>query len=145
MKSKLGLIGDNKDDLKLINSLLNWMEKNKADYTNTFCYLMDIPIEDEIYNDKSFTEWVKAWNNRSTLNNSNKENQFQLMKKVNPIIIPRNYQVENALNTAKLGNLNPMKKLLYVIKKPYDNQDNIIDYQKPPVSTNEKYQTFCGT
>ena len=33
MRDKLGLFGDNKDDKKLINDLLNWMEKNKTDYT----------------------------------------------------------------------------------------------------------------
>ena len=93
MKSKLGLVGDNKDDLKMINSLLNWMEKNKADYTNTFCYLMGNSIGDETYKDKSFEDWIKAWKNRSSLNNSDKEKQVELMKKNNPVIIPRNHKV----------------------------------------------------
>ena len=29
------------------------------------------------------------------------------------------------------------------LKKPYNNQDNIIDYQSP--SSDNNYQTFCGT
>ena len=41
MRDKLGLFGKSKDDKKLIDDLLTWMEKNKADYTNTFCYLMN--------------------------------------------------------------------------------------------------------
>ena len=40
MRDKLGLFGEDKDDLELINNLLNWMKSNQADYTNTFCNLM---------------------------------------------------------------------------------------------------------
>jgi uncharacterized protein YdiU (UPF0061 family) len=145
MKSKLGLIGDNKDDLKLVNSLLNWMEESKADYTNTFCYLMDMPIKDEIYNDKRFIEWVQAWNNRSTLNNSNKENQIQFMKKVNPVIIPRNHKVETALSDANKNNYETLYKLLSVIQNPYNPKVDVLEYQSPAPESKEKYQTFCGT
>ncbi len=145
MKSKLGLIGDNKDDLKLINSLLNWMEESKADYTNTFCYLMDMPIKDEIYKDKRFIEWVKAWNNRSTLNNLNKEDQFQFMKKVNPVIIPRNHKVEEALSDANKNNYETLSKLLSVIQNPYNPKVDVLEYQSPAPESKEKYQTFCGT
>ena len=38
-----------------------------------------------------------------------------------------------------------MKKLLAILKNPYDNQNNIQEYQTPAPSNNEKYQTFCGT
>ena len=42
MRDKLGLFGKDKNDLKLINDLLHWMVSNQADYTNTFCHLMNI-------------------------------------------------------------------------------------------------------
>ena len=145
MRCKLGLVGDNKDDLKLINFLLNWMEKNKADYTNTFCYLMGISFSEETYKDRSFQDWLKAWKKRSMLNNSSREDQAELMKSNNPIVIPRNNKVEDTLNAAEYGDLRLMKKLLHVLNNPYANQKNIIDYQKPPISSNKKYQTFCGT
>ena len=38
-----------------------------------------------------------------------------------------------------------MTKLLAILKNPYDNQNNIEEYQAPAPSSNEKYQTFCGT
>jgi len=40
MRDKLGLFGDEKNDQSLILDLLTWMHEVKADYTNTFCYLM---------------------------------------------------------------------------------------------------------
>ena len=144
MRDKLGLFGEDKNDKKLINDLFNWMEKNKADYTNTFCNLMDIN-SDEIYKNNDFIDWKNEWKKRSELNNSTKEKQSKLMKSNNPIVIPRNHKVEEALAEADKGSLDKMKKLLAILKNPYDNQINIEEYQTPAPSSNEKYQTFCGT
>ena len=144
MRDKLGLFGEDKNDKKLINDLFNWMEKNKADYTNTFCNLMDINA-DEIYKNNDFINWKNEWKKRSELNNSTKEKQSKLMKSNNPIVIPRNHKVEEALAEADKGSLDKMKKLLAILKNPYDNQNNIEEYQTPAPSSNEKYQTFCGT
>ena len=144
MRDKLGLFGEDKNDKKLINDLFNWMEKNKADYTNTFCNLMDIN-SDEIYKSNDFIDWKNEWKKRSELNNSTKEKQSKLMKSNNPIVIPRNHKVEEALAEADKGSLDKMKKLLAILKNPYDNQNNIEEYQAPAPLSKEKYQTFCGT
>ncbi len=144
LRDKLGLFGEDKNDKKLINDLFNWMEKNKADYTNTFCNLMDIN-SDEVYKSNDFINWKNKWKKRSELNNSSKEKQSKLMKSNNPIVIPRNHKVEEALDDADKGSLDKMKKLLAILKNPYDNQNNIEEYQVPAPSSNEKYQTFCGT
>ncbi len=63
-RDKLGLFGEDKNDKKLINDLFNWMEKNKADYTNTFCNLMDIN-SDEIYKNNDFINWKNEWKKSS--------------------------------------------------------------------------------
>ena len=144
MRDKLGLFGEDKNDKKLINDLFNWMEKNKADYTNTFCNLMDIN-SDQIYKNNDFIDWKNEWKKRSELNNSTKEKQSKLMKSNNPIVIPRNHKVEEALAEADKGSLDKMKKLLAILKNPYDYQNNFQEYQTPAPSSNEKYQTFCGT
>ena len=144
MRDKLGLFGEDKNDKKLINDLFNWMEKNKADYTNTFCNLMDVN-SDEIYKNDDFMNWKNEWKKRSELNNSTEEKQNKLMKLNNPIVIPRNHKVEEALAEADKGSLDKMKKLLAILKNPYDNQNNIEEYQTPAPLSNEKYQTFCGT
>ena len=144
MRDKLGLFGEDKNDKNLIKSLVDWMEKNKADYTNTFCYLMGVSINDKIYEDKSFNQWLNHWRARSSLNNSTKEKQLQLMQKVNPNIIPRNHKVEEALLAADNNNFDVMNKLLSVLKNPYDIKD-ISEFQSPAPLSKEKYQTFCGT
>ena len=144
MRDKLGLFGEDKDDLELINNLLNWMQSNQVDYTNTFCYLMNISsIQDQIYKDKDFIDWSKNWEKRILINGGSKENSLELMKKNNPIVIPRNHKVEEALEAANDNNLKPMYDLLSILKKPYTKQTNIEKFQTP--SKNKNYQTFCGT
>ncbi len=144
VRDKLGLFGNDKNDKKLINDLFGWMEKNKADYTNTFCHLMNI-YSDDLYKNTEFLNWMNNWKKRSELNNSTKEKQNKLMRENNPTVIPRNHKVEEALIEADKGNLDKIKKLLTILKNPYDNQSNIEEYKMPTPSSNEKYQTFCGT
>ena len=144
MRDKLGLFGEEKNDKNLIKSLMDWMSNNKADYTNTFCYLMGVAINDKIYEDVSFKKWLNEWKVRSRLNNSNNEKQLQLMRKVNPNVIPRNHKVEEALSAAENNNFSVMNKLLSVLKNPYDTKD-ISEYQSPAPLTKKKYKTYCGT
>jgi Uncharacterized conserved protein len=100
--------------------------------------------DDKKYNDKNFQDWKKRWSERLKVNNSNPHKCSKLMKSVNPIVIPRNHKVEEALNSAEENNLEPINKIIEILKEPYNQQKNILDYQIPS-SLNEKYQTFCGT
>jgi len=144
MRDKLGLFGEDKNDQTLIYKLLEWMKNNNADYTNTFCHLMYGEFDDEIYKNDDFKGWTNEWQKRIKLNNSS-DKHLELMKKTNPLVIPRNQKVEEALADADKGNLEKMNKLLKVLSNPYSDQENIIEFQKPAPIGNEKYQTFCGT
>ena len=66
------------------------------------------------------------------------------MKTVNPLIIPRNHKVEEALEEAEKNNLKPINQLIKVLKDPYSHEKDILDYQIGS-NSDEKYQTFCGT
>ena len=45
MRNKLGFLKEDAKDESLIIDLLTWMHQNKADYTNTFCVLMNENIK----------------------------------------------------------------------------------------------------
>ena len=145
MRDKLGLFGADEKDKLLILDLLTWMHQNKVDYTNTFCHLMNLTIEhNNNYESNDFLNWKKRWQERLKTNNNNPEKYLNLMRSVNPLVIPRNHIVEESLNDLNKGNLNTFKQLLNILNKPYIEQKNITDYQIPSKS-DKNYQTFCGT
>ncbi len=146
MRDKLGLYGQDQKDQILIIDLLTWMHKNKADYTNTFCFLMDENFQhNKIYNDENFLTWKERWKERLKLNNNMPEKYLSLMKSVNPLVIPRNHKVEEVLESANNNDLSPLKKLINVLEKPYEKTKENIDYQSPAPVSDKKYKTFCGT
>ena len=117
MRDKLGLFGEDRDDKHLIFELLTWMENNKADFTNTFCNLMNIQsIKDPIYQNQEYLNWTAKWKKRLEKNNTEKEKYLELMRSVNPIFIPRNHKVEEALKDASENKLETLNQLLEVIK-----------------------------
>ena len=145
MRDKLGLFGVDDKDKFLILDLLTWMHQKKVDYTNTFCHLMNEKIqENKIYEDKDFQNWKKRWNERLKTNNNTSEKYIKLMKTVNPLVIPRNHKVEEALEEAGKDNFKPITRLIEILEKPYEQQKDIFDYQIPS-PLDENYQTFCGT
>ena len=146
MKKKLGLISENPKDEELIIELLSWMHKNKADYTNTFCYLMNqYKLKNEIYNESQFILWKKKWEQRINLNNSCLKKSLKIMRTVNPLVIPRNHLVEEALNHATEKNsLNKINELLKVLKDPYNSNSETSKYQSTQFSE-KNYVTYCGT
>ena len=147
MRKKLGLFGEENEDETLITTLLSWMQQNKTDYTNTFCSLTEKKIpKDKLFEDSIFLNWHQQWQARLTKNNKPIELSLNLMRSTNPLIIPRNHKVEEALDAASInGDLVPMHNLLEVLKTPYDNKSEITAYQNPPAPSEHVYQTFCGT
>ena len=144
MRNKLGLFGLEDKDKFLILDLLTWMHEKKADYTNTFCQLMNLsPKKDKLFEDNNFLNWKKRWKER--LSKNNKSNKYlELMKNNNPLVIPRNHKVEEALDAAEKNDFKPLTQLIKILKDPYTQKNDILDYQIPSISS-EKYQTFCGT
>jgi uncharacterized protein YdiU (UPF0061 family) len=123
------------------------MHQNKADYTNTFCFLMNENIQkDKIYENQKFINWKQQWQERLKLHNNSPEESLKLMRSANPLVIPRNHKVEEALNAATTNNdLIEIHNLLKVLKNPYKNSSKIANYQSSPPPSNEIYKTFCGT
>ena len=68
------------------------------------------------------------------------------MRRVNPIYIPRNQRVEEALAAAEQDDLAPFDALLDVITHPFEERNEWVRYATPaPRSVTSTYRTFCGT
>ena len=146
LRAKVGLFGKHKEDEKLITDLLDWMQKEGADYTNTFLDLThETPPKGEPYNTCAFKEWYSRWQARVAKNKQSLDSSLALMRTSNPVVIPRNHKVEQVLNAATNGDLHPLKDLLAALQAPYKYNSNLKPYQSPPTPEEKVCQTFCGT
>ena len=142
MKKKLGIKDQSEDDEELINNLIKWMQQKKPDFTNTFCNLMNYDhADDEEFEDDEFNNWKREWKKRV----ESKE-YLDVMISCNPILIPRNYLVEEALSEAETeGKFDKFNELNEIISSPYQLKKVNIKYLETPSKTNIPYKTFCGT
>ena len=98
MRNKLGLPGEDLKDEGLIIDLLTWMHQNKADYTNTFCYLMNEKIkEDKIYNNQGFISWKQQWQKRLKLHNNSSEKYDFTAEDFNDLVLQLSTQSDTTL------------------------------------------------
>ena len=67
------------------------------------------------------------------------------MDRVNPVYIPRNHLVEEALAAATAGDLDPLSRLLEAVTAPYDERPGLERYAEPAPDDFGAYRTFCGT
>ena len=152
MRSKIGLSKEDQDDINLISQLLNLMKINKVDFTLCFRYLSkalvgDIKsIKNLFKNDIAFDNWMTLWKERVSQESISDEKIASSMNAVNPLYIPRNHKVEEALEAAVFdNNMKPFLKLHDILKNPYDEIQEFHEYEKPVKNSSVKYKTFCGT
>ena len=146
MLNKIGIKHSDTILYPLIDELLHFMQRFNKDYNNTFWSLSQNNfLKNTLMNESAFILWYKKWQKKLNRLSSIKEAQ-DLMKKNNPIIIPRNHLVEEAIEEASNGNLNLFQQLLQIISHPYQQQDDLDKFMKPPkASFEESFQTYCGT
>jgi len=136
MRAKLGLVSEDPSDLDLASSLLHWMERHEADYTNTFRALAE-PASPLLQNTE-FAEWHQRWQRRQP--------SVKLMQASNPAVIPRNHRVEEALTAAvEHEDMAPIQRLLAALRTPFKESAGNADLREPAPAGGAPYRTFCGT
>lgn len=157
MRKKIGLQNEEEDDLSLVNDLLASMAEQQVDYTLLFRQLANVLQDDEqpavdLFNDATaFKNWITRWKDRLDREASNIAGNFSesitLMNQTNPIYIPRNHKVEEALEAAVTNDdYSKFEKLIDTLSKPYQLQDGKEEYTQPAAAEfNSLFKTFCGT
>lgn len=150
MAKKLGIFQTAKEDEELIEDLLRIMKKNGKDYTNTFAALTyqdkNGPGEGKREEVPEFSRWIDRWEKRLEGQDATEKEVQQLMKASNPVVIPRNHQVERAIHAAvQEGDYRVLESLLKILQTPYTYSEEKKSYQNPPDPSDEPYVTYCGT
>ena len=65
--------------------------------------------------------------------------------RANPVYIPRNHLVEQALDAAVDGDLSTLERLLEAVRAPFDERPGLERYAEPAPEHFGRYRTFCGT
>ena len=146
MLKKIGFHSHDIGLYPLVDELLLLMKKLKMDYTNTFYFLSQNNFnENQISINTDFIKWKKKWNKSIKKNNTLKEAKH-LMRKYNPAFIARNHLVDEAIKKAVNGDMKSINKLLKILSTPYQYQDGLEEFMKPPAPNFEEcFQTYCGT
>jgi uncharacterized protein YdiU (UPF0061 family) len=146
MRRKIGLFNEEPADVALIEALLGWMQKTKADFTNTFASLARTTTVDRSVADAELIGWQDMWSARLRRQAQTPEASMTLRRAHNPVFIPRNHLVEAALAAAvEQNDLGVMERLLDVLAAPYDYMRDASDYCSPAPGGGAGYETYCGT
>ncbi|MCU1634372.1 MAG: hypothetical protein JWM61_3024, partial [Micrococcaceae bacterium] len=145
MKAKLGLPDDVGDDVAspLANDVLTLLQENHVDYTSFFRGLSSVvrgdarPARDKVLDVAAFDAWAARWLSLAP--------DADAMDRVNPVYIPRNHLVEEALAAATAGDLDPLDRLVDVVRTPFDERPGLERYAAAAPDDFGSYTTYCGT
>jgi uncharacterized protein YdiU (UPF0061 family) len=127
----------------LLHDLLALLQASHVEYTSFFRALSAAargyaePARGLFLDLETFEAWMKRWRALDP--------DADRMDAVNPLYIPRNHLVEEALAAATRGDLEPFEQLLQVVTRPYDERPGLERYAAAAPDDFGRYTTFCGT
>lgn len=145
MNAKLGLRGGLDDGVAapLVDELVALLQESRPDYTLFFRHLGKAarghaePVRGMMLDLAAFDAWLGRWRALTP--------DAEAMDRVNPVYIPRNHLVEEALTAATGGNTGPLERLMGAVAFPYDERAGLEHYAAPAPESFGPYRTFCGT
>jgi uncharacterized protein YdiU (UPF0061 family) len=144
-RAKIGLPAE--APMPLIQETLDLLASQKVDFTLFFRHLTKVAAGDSpetitsLFSDKeSFEQWFAKWRNEA-----DSANCLANMRASNPILIPRNHRVEEAIQSAYNGDYAPFHCLVEALANPYSEQAEYADLEKAPLPEEVVCETFCGT
>ncbi|MCH2176861.1 MAG: YdiU family protein [Lentisphaeria bacterium] len=132
MTAKIGL---NEEDNDLVAEFLEILEKEKKDFTLSFRNL----------GNGDFPEFEQKWVMRLIERGKKPDEILDQIKAVNPLYIPRNHQVEKAIQGALRQDLSTFQELNELLKNPFQFNPKLDRYKQEPTEDEIVCETFCGT
>ncbi len=154
LSRKLGVFQSRPGNSALAQDLLDRMARDGADFTLTFRRLADAAADRgadaqvrSLFSDPNdFDDWAALWRVRLADDGGDAEARRTMMRANNPVYIPRNHLVEEAIAAAVDNNdFALFGNLLAVLATPYEEGPGLEHYAAPPRPDEIVHQTFCGT
>ena len=142
MRPKLGLQDARDGDAELIRDFLNYLQDKELDYTLSF---RELATRIDAVETSRFGEFELRWRRRIGEQGIESAELMTLMNSVNPLFIPRNHRVEQAIQKAVEGDLGIFEDLNAVLARPFVEQPEYAQYAEAPERNERVTRTFCGT
>lgn len=139
MATKLGLEAP---DRELVDDLLELMRVQHVDFTMFFRALSADSARSLFVEPEPFDAWAAR---REARLPADRAEMAAAMDRVNPIYIPRNHRVEEALTEATAGNMGPFHRLVGVVSQPYEQRPGLEEFAEPAPLGCAPHVTYCGT
>jgi uncharacterized protein YdiU (UPF0061 family) len=147
MRAKLGWRGRDGEDGARISDVLRAMMEGAADFTLTFRRLTQVAggggtaafaqlFSPGVQADR----FLELWRGRA-----GDAPDVVAMRAANPIFIPRNHRIAEALAAAEAGDMAPTRRLAAALIHPFTDDPAMADLEDPPLPNEEVKLTFCGT
>ncbi|GAB3304679.1 YdiU family protein [Geodermatophilus aquaeductus] len=142
-RAKLGLPDGLDDDVArgLVDDLLALLQDNRVDLTSFVRALSRAargdagPARELVLDLAAADAWLERWRALAP--------DADAMDRVNPVYVPRNALVEEALTAATAGDLAPFERLVEVVRRPFDVRPGLERYAAP--GPEGPFVTYCGT
>jgi len=151
MRAKLGLRHPHKAEEQLIDALFGELEQHAVDFTSFFRALAQLlrgdgdMLQALLPDAEAMAPWIADWWAQLEREAIAPLERADAMDAVNPLYIPRNHQVEAALEAAEAGDVAPWHALLEVVQNPYVLRQEWDAYAQPAPADTAPHVTFCGT
>jgi uncharacterized protein YdiU (UPF0061 family) len=143
MVAKLGLVEEPPDDGALFDDLLRDLHEHRLDWTSFFRDLAATLRGDAL---PLLETWTPRWRAELEAQGRDPLAAADAMDRVNPLYVPRNERVEEALAAATGGDLEPLGRLVDVVTRPFEARPGLDRYAEPASAVfTGSYRTFCGT
>jgi uncharacterized protein YdiU (UPF0061 family) len=143
LAAKLGLEAP---DLPLIQDLLALLHTQRMDFTQFFralsSHLRGCQARSPFTEPDAFDAWAARW---QALLPPDPSAVAAAMDRVNPVYIPRNHLVEEALTAATDGDIAPFRRLVEVVASPFVERPGLQRYAEPAPPGCGPHVTYCGT
>ncbi|MGC6567115.1 MAG: protein adenylyltransferase SelO [Akkermansiaceae bacterium] len=136
--AKLGL--PNNCDPALIESLLEIMGDQDADFTLVFRHLSEDADQflAQFKDPSRARTWLQRWQESGSPDPD-------VMKKTNPVFIPRNHRIEEVIEAGKREDFEPFHRLHSILQSPFAEQEEHVGFEQTPAPGEVVCNTFCGT
>ena len=131
----------------LIQECVDLLAAQEVDFTLFFRHLTRVAAGEDsttlaamFSSHEAFEQWFAIWRREANLPMC-----LAAMRTANPILIPRNHRVEQAIESAYGGDFAPFHRLLDALAAPYRQQAEYADLEMRPRPEEIVHQTFCGT